>query len=173
MVRNDDNQNGVADANPTDKTLDVSEGAVWSDGIRLAVVDQDNHRVLLWNSFPTQNFQPANLVLGQNNFTGGQPNAGGGVSASTLSYPIGIHSNGTQLAVADTENSRVLIWNTFPTQNAQAADRVLGQADLNSALNLPDDSRSIDYPVGVLFYQDKLLVVDGHGTDRILIFAAQ
>jgi len=32
--------------------------------------------------------------------------------------------------VADTQNNRVLIWNSIPTQNNQPADLVLGQPNL-------------------------------------------
>ena len=39
--------------------------AVWTDGNRVIVSDRDNNRVLLWNSWPTANNQPADLVLGQ------------------------------------------------------------------------------------------------------------
>ena len=42
--------------------------AVASDGIRLAVADTDNNRVLIWTTIPTSNNQPPNLVVGQPNF---------------------------------------------------------------------------------------------------------
>ena len=43
--------------------------AVASDGVRLVVADTDSNRVLIWNTIPTQNNQPADVVVGQPDFT--------------------------------------------------------------------------------------------------------
>ena len=75
----------------------------------------------------------AELVLGQTDFLTVSNNAGGGVSASSLSGPQSIFFDGTKLYIADTNNNRVLIWNVNPTSNKQAADIVIGQADMTSA----------------------------------------
>ena len=56
----------------------------------------------------------------------------GGVSASSMDTPKGVFSNGTKLFVADTGNHRVLIWNTIPTANGQAASLVLGQTSMTA-----------------------------------------
>src|SRR5215213_3136764 len=37
--------------------------AVASDGVRLVVADTDHNRVLIWNSIPTLNNQPADVVV--------------------------------------------------------------------------------------------------------------
>jgi hypothetical protein len=37
-------------------------------------VDYSNHRVLIWNTFPTASFTPADLVLGQSDFAHYQAN---------------------------------------------------------------------------------------------------
>src|SRR5205085_12294435 len=42
--------------------------SVTSDGIRLYVTDLGHNRVLIWNSIPTRNQQPADVVVGQANF---------------------------------------------------------------------------------------------------------
>jgi len=47
--------------------------------------------------------------------------------------PQGVWIQGTRLFVADTDNSRILVWNTIPTSNYQAADYVLGEPDFNTA----------------------------------------
>ena len=39
--------------------------SVTSDGTRLYVTDLGHNRVLVWNSIPTQNGQPADIALGQ------------------------------------------------------------------------------------------------------------
>ena len=106
---------------------------VWTDGTRLVVTDEDESRVLIWKTFPTTNFQPADIVLGQPNFTtnvinNNGSNFTGSPSAKNMNMPYdGVFSNGTQLFVDDQKNQRILIWNTFPTSNFQAADVVLGQ----------------------------------------------
>ncbi len=93
---------------------------------KLLVADQNNHRVLIWNSIPTSTTSP-DLVLGQSDLTTCNANSGG-ISASSLSSPNDMWTDGTKLLVMDSNNNRILIWDTFPTANKQAADHVLGQA---------------------------------------------
>ncbi len=107
-------------------SLSLPIGLFW-DGTRFAVADNGNHRILIWNSFPTSDGQGADLVLGQANFTTGTANSGG-ISASSLSGARKLTGNGTNFIVVDYNNHRVLIWNTFPTSNNQAASTVVGQA---------------------------------------------
>jgi hypothetical protein len=119
-------------------SLSLPQGVFIGHG-KVLVADSGNNRVLVWNSFPTMNAAPADLVLGQQTFGHCFPNDAGGdgttddaPSASTLFSPTGVWTDGTRLAVVDTANSRVLLWNSFPTVNGQAADLVLGQADFTS-----------------------------------------
>ncbi|AFT68549.1 NHL repeat protein [Alloalcanivorax dieselolei B5] len=154
------------------RALDFPTG-LWTDGHRLALADNDNNRVLIWNTFPTSHFQPADIVLGQADFTSVTG------SAENLDTPYGIDSNGEQLAVTDSRNHRVLIWNSFPTNNFQQADIVLGQSDLTHNQSNDDDqngeddgaasARVLNFPTGVYFYRDKLMVPEA-GNHRVLIF---
>ncbi|SOC08498.1 hypothetical protein SAMN05877962_10945 [Alloalcanivorax xenomutans] len=149
---------------------------LWTDGQRLAMVDNDNNRVLIWNTFPTSHFQPADIVLGQEDFTSATD------SVDTLDTPYGIDSNGEQLAVADSRNHRVLIWNSFPSSHFQQADIVLGQSDFAHNQANDDDqdgeddgaasARVLNFPAGVYFHQDKLLVSE-IGNNRVLVFQSQ
>ncbi|KYZ86951.1 hypothetical protein A3Q32_02715 [Alcanivorax sp. KX64203] len=136
------------------------------------------------------NFQPADVVLGQADFSSSMPNDGNqdgqtdeAPSARTLNYPYdGVDSNGRQLAIADSGNARVLIWNSFPTANFQPADVVLGQSDFAHYVPNDDDqdgsmdsaasARVMISPTGVRFHQDKLLVSD-EGANRVLVFQSQ
>ena len=43
--------------------------AVASDGVHLVVADTNHNRVLIWNRIPTTNNAPADVVVGQPNFT--------------------------------------------------------------------------------------------------------
>ncbi|MEM6840806.1 MAG: hypothetical protein AAF632_01165 [Bacteroidota bacterium] len=99
---------------------------------KLFVSDTGQNRVFIWNQSPTEEFQPPDIVLGQDLATSTGRNQGGGASASSLQYPSGLWSDGKVLAIADAWNHRVLIWHTFPTQSGQPADVVLGQTDFSS-----------------------------------------
>ena len=106
---------------------------VWTDGKRIVVTDEDESRVLIWSKFPKKNFQPADIVLGQPDFTSDVENNNGSggsgpPSAKNMNMPYdGVFSNGTQLFVDDQMNNRILVWNTFPTANFTPADVVIGQ----------------------------------------------
>ncbi len=138
---------------PAANTLRGPEG-VWIQGNQLFVADSMNNRVLIWNSWPTSNGQPASVVLGQPDFTTqtqgdltkGTPPA----SAINMLNPVSVTSDGTRLIVSDLGQNRVLIWNTIPTQNQAAANVALGQLDLTT--NIPDnaftqDANGVETPV--------------------------
>jgi uncharacterized protein (TIGR03437 family) len=105
---------------------------VWVQGTQLFVADTDNSRVLIWNTIPTSNDQPADLVLGEPNFTTAPPATTSNLpaTASNLFDPVSVTSDGQRLFVTDLGNNRVLIWNSIPTQNGQAADVVVGQPNM-------------------------------------------
>jgi hypothetical protein len=160
-------------------------GGMWTDGEKLVAIDSVNNRVLIWTTFPTENGAPADLVLGQPDFTSSDsnndPDTGLGVpSARSLTSPYGgVWSNGVQLFISDHGNSRVLIWNDFPTSSYQPADVVLGQGDFaNGQLNDDDQdggqdatpsARTFYYPATVRAARDKVLITDPHN-HRVLIF---
>lgn len=90
-----------------------------TDGSNLIMCDRFNNRVLIWNTAPVDWNIPPDIVLGQNNFITNNP----GTSKSNLNWPgnASVGQNG-KLAVADTYNHRILLWNSFPTVNGQTAD---------------------------------------------------
>ncbi len=126
-------------ATPAANTLNWPWG-VWTDGTIVAVADAANHRVLIWNSFPTTNGQPADVVLGQAGFT----TSGAGLTATSFNVPTDVTSNGIQLFVGDCENNRVLLWDTFPTVNQAAPNKVLGQGDFTHGRQNDDDQNTVD-----------------------------
>ena len=149
---------------------------VWSDGTRLVVLDNGNSRVLIWNTFPTASFTPADVVLGQADFThytyndddqdGVEDSA---PTARTLSYPYdGVYSKNGQLFVCDSGNNRVLIWDTFPTENFTPADVVLGQGDFtHNEYNDADQDGSEDgQPSATTLYEPQGIYVDG---DKLIV----
>jgi len=150
-------------------TLNAPFG-VSSDGDRLFVADRNNNRVLIWNSIPTTNFAPADVVLGQPDFTQDAAN-NGGREANTLSSPRGVFSDGKKLFVADNNNHRILIWNTIPTSNNTPSDVVVGQPDFaqGSANNGGLGARTLNGPPSVFSDGKRLFVADSLN-HRILIW---
>lgn len=182
---NDDDQDGTAEATPTARTLSSPAG-LWTDGNRLVVTDRSNNRALIWSNFPTSNFQPADLVLGQSEFTHNARNDNdqdgtwdSEPSGSTLERPYEVDSNGVQLAIADQLNSRILVWNRFPTSSFEPADVVLGQGDFEHQRANDDDqdgtsdgtptARTLRLPSDVQFINQGLLVSD-YLNHRVLIY---
>ncbi|MGH9653083.1 MAG: hypothetical protein ACRD6B_06395, partial [Bryobacteraceae bacterium] len=115
-------------AGTTQSSLRAPEG-VWIQNGKLFVADTFNNRVLIWNSIPTSNNQPADIVLGQPSFTSAAK-PGDTTSATQLNDPVSVTSDGTRLYVSDLGDNRVLIWNSIPTTNNQPADVVVGQKDM-------------------------------------------
>ncbi len=166
---------------------------VWIQNGKLFVADTGNYRVLIWNTIPTVNNKAADLVLGQPNFTtANQPpvtKANPPTSATQLSNPVSVTADGSHVFVSDLGFNRVLIWNSIPTSNDQAADVVIGQPDMSSSApnnsgSLCGSSSTIDangntvypacantlnFPRFALSDGTRLFVADG-GNDRILIF---
>ena len=159
------NESEVSDAPPSAHSLNDPTG-VWSDGTRLVVADALNNRVLIWNTFPTTG-KDADIVLGQSLMTTNI----GATTQEGLWGPYNIRSNKNQLFVTDVNNSRVLVWDTFPTQAHEPASRVLGFDNFTTE-TYPDASQtSLGGPAGLLVTGDKLLVADDY-FNRFMIFQA-
>jgi hypothetical protein len=120
---------GVGQTQSANSVNHPSSGA--SDGKRLVIADRFNNRVLVFNTLPTATASP-DLVLGQPNFTDITP----GTSLADMNWPgaVEITPDG-KLLVADTENGRILVYQSIPTQSGASADYVLdlekltGEAD--------------------------------------------
>jgi len=133
--------------------------SVTSDGTRLYVADFALNRVLIWNSIPTQNRQPADVVVGQPDMTTGISNNTRALCdsvgedsegnelfpprcAATLSLPRFVLSDGRRLFVADSGNDRVLVFNEIPRENGVRPDAILGQQ--GEFINQSSDSAAPD-----------------------------
>lgn len=152
---------------PTSTGLYYPDQAV-SDGTRLFVADRYNNRVLIWNAIPTTNGVHADVVLGQTSMSSGAANVGGVVSDTTLSNPYSVAVSGSRLFVADTNNHRVLIWNTIPTVSGTKADIVLGQTSMSGGTAATTNA-GLRSPENVLVIGSKLVVTDS-GNNRVLIW---
>lgn len=89
------------------------------------VADAGNHRVLRWDVHPERDL-PAGAVLGQQRLTDNDelPHQS---QAGRLRFPYGISTAG-RLVVADTANSRVLVFDDPTAVGAELPTAVLGQA---------------------------------------------
>jgi hypothetical protein len=129
-----------------------------------------NSRVLIWNSIPTSNGAPADVVVGQPDFTSADNST---LNAQSLNEPGDVTSDGTSLFVADSRNNRILVYSPFPTSNNPTATHVLGQADFTHNLsnlgNLAPSAQSLSFPFGISL-KGSDLIVDDEGNARFLIF---
>lgn len=139
---------------------------VWTDGTRLVVADTANHRVLIWTTFPTSNGEAADLVLGQTGFD--LSTAPTSPTATNMNGPTGVYSDGTRLYVADRGQNRVLVWNTFPTSNNEAADYAIGQPDLTTG-TAGTSATTLRSPQSIAIAGNALFVAD-ELNDRILVY---
>lgn len=144
--------------------------SVWTDGTKVIATDNYNHRVLIWNSWPTTDGQTPDIILGQATIND-NASSFGAPTASTVHQPAGVTSDGTQIVIADQGTNRVLIWKTWPTSNKQPADIVLGQADFTSA-GTGSTATTFDGPSAVAMDSTRIFVTDTFN-NRVLIFKKQ
>lgn len=105
-------------ASTTGSTLFDHPSGLASNGRNLVLVDRGNNRILVWNTAPTSPTTLPDLVLCQSSMT----STASGTSLAQCNWPSDavVTANG-KLLVADSDNHRILIWNTFPTSSGQAA----------------------------------------------------
>ena len=127
-----------------------------SDGTRFLLCDRFNNRILVWNQLPGAWNSPPDLVLGQPDFISNNP--GDGKHQLNWAGNVSVAANG-KLAAADTENDRILLWNSFPTQNAQAADVAISLPGLNP----PGSMLNYGWPWGVWTDGTRLAAVATRG----------
>ena len=144
----------------------------------LYVADTSNSRVLVFDlSGAITDGMAASHVLGQPGFTTGDTNHGG-LSASSLQYPMNVAHNasGNMVYVTDNSNHRVLAYDiSGGITDGMAASHVLGQIDFvsnsgNQGLGSPA-STTMSSPFAATYDQgsDKLFV-DDDGNNRVLVF---
>jgi hypothetical protein len=142
-------------------------------GGRMVVADNGNHRVLVWNTFPTSHGEAADLVLGQGAFVSGEANRGSQNSpgAATLYDPKGLGVDSKTLYVADTRNHRVLFYPLASLATGMNASLVLGQQDMNSRdINSGGISAaSLDNPQDIVSTGTHIAVAD-RDNDRALLW---
>src|ERR1700722_2879481 len=153
-------------------TLNMPTGVAACDGV-LAVADAWNHRILIWHGYPETSNQPADVVLGRADFTGGIAIRGfDAPAADTLNWCYGVAIAAGRLIVCDTGNRRVLVWNEIPTANGTAADLVLGQRDFvtrDDNAGQAGGALGMRWPHGIAATRGMLLVSDA-GNNRVMVW---
>jgi len=176
----------------------LAPASVWVAAGKVFVADLGLSRVLIWNSIPSRNGQPADVVVGQPDFTFPEFKSGGTPAthvlcepngtdkdgkptypdrcAATLDMPRAVLSDGRRLFVADSGNDRVLIWNEIPARNGAPADIVIGQLDfeLNQSSDSGEPRRvastdSFKTPTGLAYDGLNLYVSDTYNR-RVLVY---
>lgn len=148
----------------------------------LLIADAGDHRVLGWTP-PPQSDRDADLVLGQPDFTTADEWPYGPHTNDRFRFPYAacLDSGGQErsdsgidrarLAVADTANNRILLWDGVP-EDGRGADYVLAQHDFSSNGENRWTSVQRDtlcWPYGLSLRGDTLAVADS-GNNRVMVW---
>lgn len=136
----------------------VGISAVSVYGKSVAIADTVNHRVLVWRDASSESaLKGPDVVL---------------ADSSSVVEPISVALDKQRLFVGDAALHRVLVWNTLPQSNNQAADVVLGQPNFaaSSVSDVPA-ANTVARPVALESDGERLFVADSTYR-RILVFAA-
>ena len=150
------------------KTLNLPESIALDGSGNLWVADQNNQRILEFNSpstiYPTADFQFGQATFSRNalDFPDGK-----GFSLPTHSA---IDKATGRIYVVDSNNNRVLWWNSPASlASCQPADGVIGQTDLNSTGSGITQS-TLDDPQEVAVDASGNVWVTDYNNDRVLRF---
>ncbi|WP_233213410.1 NHL repeat-containing protein [Mycobacterium hubeiense] len=141
----------------------------------LLVADAGDHRVLGWSPLPGGD-RPADRLLGQPDFATASEWPYGPQRGNRFRFPYGVSMDTAgggpdRLAVADTANNRVLLWDGVPA-DGRAADYVLAQPTFeangeNRWSAVTHDS--LCWPYGLWLHGDRVAVADS-GNNRVIIW---
>jgi hypothetical protein len=137
---------------------------------KLFVIEQGNHRILVFDPIPTASNPVASYVIGQPDFVTGTA----GCTASSLNSPYEILRHGDTFFVADGGNQRVLRFDTIPEATGATATAVLGQVNFTSCqqnktnTTIPTD-KTLAFP-NALAAKGNLLAVSDHTNNRTMFF---
>ncbi len=105
-------------ASTTGTTLFDHPSGLASDGTNLLLVDRGNNRILVWNTAPTSSTSAPDFVLCQSSTT----STASGIGLNQCNWPSDAVVTSTgKLLVADSDNGRILVWNSMPTSTGQSA----------------------------------------------------
>jgi len=166
FASNQPNVTGIGN-DPSAQTLNWPYG-VFSDGERLWIADTGNRRILYYNAIPIENYAAADKVIGKPTFTTRDYNN----DEPIWPYSVKINGKG-QMAVADTQFYRVLVWNNNEDAFLKPADIIIGQDNFDACgqnqFRLAPEANTMNWTYDACFYKDGILINDT-GNSRILKF---
>lgn len=166
FAQNQPNVKGIG-TTPSARSLNWPYG-VFSDGKRLWIADTGNRRVLFFKTIPTQNFAPADGVIGKPSFEERDYEN----YEPIWPYSVKISLNG-QMLVADTQYYRTLLWHDWQTALSQPADVIIGQPDFEAngmnQFSLFPKQNTLNWTYDACFYKNGIFVADT-GNSRVLWF---
>ena len=163
---NQPNHHGIG-ATPGQQTLNWPYG-IHSDGEQLWVADTGNRRVLYYENIPTENFTPADAVIGQEGFDQKEYDARNAIwPYSVRVSPLG------RLAITDTQYYRVLLWDHWERALHFPADVIIGQQGFNdngqNQYGLKPAAHTLNWCYDSFFDAEGIWVADT-GNSRLLWF---
>ncbi|WP_298508517.1 NHL repeat-containing protein [uncultured Nocardioides sp.] len=141
----------------------------------LLVADAGNHRVLRWDAHPDRD-RPADAVLGQPDLEAGTefPYVS---QAGRLRFPYGLSTVRGGMALADTANNRVVLYDAATATGADRPCAVLGQRsyDANGENRWEQvTADSLCWPYGVHWHRPEagpeLIAVADSGNNRVVLW---
>ena len=89
-----------------------------TNGTNLLLMDRVNNRILVWNTAPTSTSTAPDFVLCQPNTT----STSAGSALNQCNWPSdAVVTPDNKLLVADSDNNRILVWNSMPTSTGASA----------------------------------------------------
>lgn len=164
LVIGQDDLDGCDASAPSQDTIGFPTDIAFDPSGNLLVVDLGNSRVLRFPT-PFSLRMNADLVLGQNDFTSGNPN----LSEGGLSNPLAVVVDGSgKVFVADAGNSRILEF-LPPLASGIDASVVIGQVDFGSNASAAGQS-GLNVPSGLGLDPSGNLWVADNNNNRVLEF---
>ncbi|HEX6929454.1 MAG TPA: hypothetical protein VF267_09400 [Gammaproteobacteria bacterium] len=144
----------------------------------LMIADPDSHRVTIYRPLPESGVAAADVVLGQANYEDFN-NACGPLRMNHVHNQF--VTPGGKLLVADSNNNRVLVWNTIPDETGVPPDLVIGQSRLDTCAHNDNDqngvsiedglpsARTLRHPTGIWSDGERLVIADNYN-NRVLLW---
>ena len=136
----------------------------------LLIADAGDHRVLGWSPQPCAD-RDADSLFGQPDFGSSEEWPYGPHTNDRFRFPYAVCLDGERMAVADTANNRVLLWDGI-SESGVGADHVLAQPDFGSNGENRWTSVQRDtlcWPYGLSLRGDRLAVADS-GNNRVMLW---
>jgi hypothetical protein len=103
---------------------------------KLVVADTENHRVLIWHSFPTKSGQAADAAVDFKQL--------GAALRLNLSWPWGVWTDGEKLLATSTSpTAALLIWNKLPTTGNETPDVVVRDPSFGTPRYITSDGKRL------------------------------